>query len=402
MKQIVITLVLFLTLSNAKAQGITFEHGTFAEALAKAKAGKKMVFMDCYTTWCGPCKMMAKDVFPKDEVGQYMNSAFVSLKIDMEKGEGIELAKTYEVKAYPTLLFLDADGKVIHRVVGGLQDKEFVENAKITFDPSKQLGYIESQYNAGKRDFATVASYVKALNSAYKPDQMKKVAADYLPKLTKEQYLTEDGFFILFAAGVEYKSEPFEYVLKNKEAFIAKEYIGQRDYDYFMSGIIGNYLEKIAATKSLDELNKAIKETAKDYAFPNPEQVYAYYRGQYFIANKDFNGWFDLNKKAADEMAQKDKKMAIGMYINTAYKVAVDPSFANSGLYQKAIDMVEGLRSIDPEFKSGSYCLATLYLKTKNKPKALENLEYYRKVTDVAGTAPDARVTKLKTEIESL
>lgn len=402
MKQIAITLVLFLMLGNAKAQGITFEHSTFAEALAKAKAEKKMVFMDCYTSWCGPCKMMAKDVFPKDEVGQYMNSAFVSIKVDMEKGEGLELAKTYEVKAYPTLLFLNADGKVIHRVVGGLQDKEFVENAKITFDPSKQLAYIESQYNAGKRDFATVASYVKALNSAYKQEQLKKVATDYLPKLTKEQYLTEAGFDILFSAGIEYKSIPYDYVLKNKDAFIAKEYIGQQGYDYFMSNIIGNYLDKIASTKSLDDLNKAIKETEKDYVFSNPEQVYSYYRGQYFIANKDFNGWFDLNKKVADDQVQKDKKMAIGMYINTAYKVAVDPSFASAGLYQKAIDMVENMRNLDPEFKSGSFCLASLYLKTKNKTKALENLENFMKATYVQGAEPDARLQKLKTEIENL
>ncbi|MNF09515.1 hypothetical protein D3C80_2101970 [compost metagenome] len=82
--------------------------------------------------------------------------------------------------------------------------------------------------------------------------------------------------------------------------------------------------------------------------------------------------------------------------------MAVDPAFATSGLDQKAIDMVENMRSIDSEFKAGSFCLASLYLKTKNKAKALENLEYYSKVTEVPGAAPDARVQKLKTEIENL
>ena len=91
------------------AQGVEFRDISFAGALKAAKAENKTVFMDCYTSWCGPCKMMTNDIFPQEKVGKYMNENFVCVKYDMEKGEGVELKKRYEVSAYPTFLVIDAD-----------------------------------------------------------------------------------------------------------------------------------------------------------------------------------------------------------------------------------------------------------------------------------------------------
>lgn len=98
--------------------GIKFEKASFAELLAKAKQENKLVFLDCFTVWCGPCRMMANTVFVDDKVGEFFNTHFVNAKIDMEKGEGIDLAKRYDVTAYPTMLFIDGDGKVVRRVTG--------------------------------------------------------------------------------------------------------------------------------------------------------------------------------------------------------------------------------------------------------------------------------------------
>lgn len=69
------------------AQGVEFRDISFAGALKAAKAENKTVFMDCYTSWCGPCKMMTNDIFPQEKVGKYMNENFVCVKYDMEKGK---------------------------------------------------------------------------------------------------------------------------------------------------------------------------------------------------------------------------------------------------------------------------------------------------------------------------
>ena len=111
-------------------QGIKFEKGTFAEILAKAKAQKKLVFMDVYASWCGPCKRMAAEVFTQKKVGDYFNATFVNAKFDAEVGEGRTIAARYGVNAYPTFLLLNGDGKLVGKMVGGSPADEFIRQVK--------------------------------------------------------------------------------------------------------------------------------------------------------------------------------------------------------------------------------------------------------------------------------
>lgn len=117
-------------LTAEAGKGIEFDHSPFAELQKKAQAEGKLIFIDCYTSWCGPCKMLAKNVFPRKDVGDYFNSHFINTKIDMEKGEGVDLAKKYEIKAFPTLLLVDAEGKVVSRQVGALSAEKLLEWVK--------------------------------------------------------------------------------------------------------------------------------------------------------------------------------------------------------------------------------------------------------------------------------
>ena len=118
-------------------QGIVFETGTLQEALEKAQAENKAVFVDCYTSWCGPCKMMSARVFPDKLAGDFFNPRFVSIKIDMEKGEGKELRGRWDVTAYPTYLVLDARGEVVHTSRGYIPAEELVERMKVGFEKWK-------------------------------------------------------------------------------------------------------------------------------------------------------------------------------------------------------------------------------------------------------------------------
>src|SRR3954466_7010602 len=116
MKKIFATLILLSSLSiqQSFADGIEFIHDKkFQEILDLAKAQNKLVFIDCYTSWCGPCKRLAASVFPDPEVGAFFNSTFINTKFDMEKEEGPSIAGKYSIRAYPTLLWLDGDGKVV-------------------------------------------------------------------------------------------------------------------------------------------------------------------------------------------------------------------------------------------------------------------------------------------------
>ncbi len=103
---------------DAAKGGVDFFEGSFKAALAKAKKENKLVMFDAYTTWCGPCKVLKTKVFPNKELGEYINKRFVSIGVDMEAGEGIQLANQYPLDGYPTIFFLDGDGKVKKKVLG--------------------------------------------------------------------------------------------------------------------------------------------------------------------------------------------------------------------------------------------------------------------------------------------
>ncbi|MDE7374466.1 MAG: thioredoxin family protein, partial [Odoribacter sp.] len=161
---------------SAGAQ-INFREGGFNKALEAAKAENKLVFMDCYTSWCGPCKMLASKVFPQKEAGDYFNPRFVSLKMDMEKGEGVALSKKYDVNAYPTLLILDANGELLCRYAGYLEVDKLIAFAE---NGTKGGGLTEmhKRYAAGERSMDFISDYLTLLDDAAMSGTLFAVADD--------------------------------------------------------------------------------------------------------------------------------------------------------------------------------------------------------------------------------
>jgi thiol:disulfide interchange protein len=113
---------------------VHFDNTSFDEALKKGQQLNKPVFVDFYTAWCGPCLEFSRNVLTDDEVGDLMNAAFINLKFDAEKGEGIALAKRYNVTSYPTLLIIDSQGKVLEDVGGG----NIVPNREVMIETTKK------------------------------------------------------------------------------------------------------------------------------------------------------------------------------------------------------------------------------------------------------------------------
>ncbi len=194
---ILASLFILLNSVNAFTQGIEFFHGSWEEALMKARTEDKIIFVDAFTTWCGPCKNMAANTFTNAEVGEFYNLNFINMKIDMEKEMGIEFKRKYPVSAYPTLFYIDADGEVVLKSVGGKNAVDFVklgESVSGKYDKSKKF---EAAYNEGDRSYQLVYDYVAALNKAGKPSV--KIANEYLAE-QKDLTTPENLKFILEAA----------------------------------------------------------------------------------------------------------------------------------------------------------------------------------------------------------
>ncbi|AEA45352.1 thioredoxin family protein [Fluviicola taffensis] len=106
------------------SSGIKFDKMTLSKAIKKAKSTGKLIFIDVYTTWCGPCKEMAATTFQDSEVGNLFNNKFINLKIDAENdADGPTISRVYTISGYPTLLFINGEGKLVKKLVGK-QSKE--------------------------------------------------------------------------------------------------------------------------------------------------------------------------------------------------------------------------------------------------------------------------------------
>ncbi|MFK7808326.1 MAG: thioredoxin family protein [Saprospiraceae bacterium] len=116
--------------SKSKTGGVQFvESKTLTAVLEQAERENKLVFVDFYTTWCTPCKMMDQDVFPDRNIGTFFKKNFLSYKVNAEKGNGVNLAVVYNVSAYPTLLFLNEKGRVLESKQGAAYQTELMAMA---------------------------------------------------------------------------------------------------------------------------------------------------------------------------------------------------------------------------------------------------------------------------------
>jgi thiol:disulfide interchange protein len=108
-------------------EGIQFHNGTWEEALQLAKKENKLIFLDIYATWCGPCKKLKANTFSNTEVGSYYNQNYINVAFDGEQGEGAMLMQKYGLRSFPSLLFIDGNGKVVGQTVGYHNPSQFLE-----------------------------------------------------------------------------------------------------------------------------------------------------------------------------------------------------------------------------------------------------------------------------------
>ncbi len=201
-----------------QGKGMKFESdSSLVSALSKAKSEGKNVFIDCFTTWCGPCKLMVKNVFPNDTVGEFFNSHFVCISYDMETSIGKELARTFEVNCYPTYLFLDKDGKLLHRSSGAQPVKDFVQLGHDAVNPEKQYATLEYDYKSGGITPLELIQYMHLRqNSGMSVDQELE---KYFSTQKEADYTSSMNWSVIRDFGVDYKSPVFQYLLKSREEF---------------------------------------------------------------------------------------------------------------------------------------------------------------------------------------
>ena len=230
------------------AQGIAFEPDgtTLEQASAKAKAEGKLIFLDCFTTWCGPCRKMALTVFTQEKVGSAMNPKFVSVKIDMESQYGAPLAKKLQVTAYPTFVIFNADLQEIGRFLGGSEADEFLMRVKEKSSDNSS-GTLKERWDAGERDPQFLLAYLKTLTATYKTQDANDVAEALLAG-KEDTFAGDSTLRRIFLSNINNPfAKSFIYTAKNPDALAS--YIGARGVEAKITNVLAGYQRQLIIEK---------------------------------------------------------------------------------------------------------------------------------------------------------
>ncbi len=244
LKRLSVFVICMMSMMAAMGQGMNFEPAgtTLEQASVKAKAENKLIFLDCYTTWCGPCKKMARDVFPQEKVGAFMNPKYINLQIDMEGEYGAPLAKKLQITAYPTFVIFNADAQEIGRFLGSSDADGFIKNVE---EKSKDNSSSENQkrFENGDRDPQFLLAYLQSLNASYKSAEANKVAEALLDG--KEATFAADSTLrMVFMRSVNNPfAKSFVYTVKNPDALKAQ--IGEMPVNMKIQNVLTNYQREI-------------------------------------------------------------------------------------------------------------------------------------------------------------
>lgn len=285
--------------ANAQNKSIDFkQEGTFSDRLAEAGKSKKLIFLDAYTSWCGPCKVLAKEVFTVDSIADFFNANFINVHYDMEKGEGLELMKRYksDITGYPTLLFINDKGEIVHKIVGAPTAKEFLEMARPALSPELSLKGLAQRFEAGDRSISTVTAYLKTLGNSNDRAKSKAAATSYFDALSTDELKKPEVWALMTKYLFNTESKSFKYILGHRVEF--NKSIGEEKVNSYLlrtlSGEVGDlssayYGKKAVDTKKEDWLMSTLKTIHNDKAAEGLLKVQ-------LISSRNKGDWDTFNK----------------------------------------------------------------------------------------------------------
>ncbi len=335
MKKAAFLIALFFISSTAFSQ-IDFKKGSVSDVLAMAKAEKKIVMVDVLTEWCKWCIELDNKVYAKKDVSDFANANLISYKIDAEKGEGVDFAKKYQIKGYPSILFLDGDGNEIDRIYGYVPAKDFLE--------------MMQDYNKGINTFSYLKTEVEKnpsnIEASLKPaDKYSMYGENDKAKEQLNKIVEMDGS----NAGGKTDDAKFRLVLftekeekaKQLEAFIKDNPNSDQLKDAYVALSETYYYE----LSDMPTSEKWFKETLSKY--PNDEAVGSSY-GQYM--NQIAVGFADKGTGPEDYNKGLNFIQTALQYVAGSVNEA-SSYYIQSKLYYNLKEYTKALESVDKALK---------------------------------------------------
>jgi thioredoxin-related protein len=222
--------IIFLCLASfSKGQGIHFsESETWAEIKSQAKAENKYIFVDAYTTWCAPCKIMDSEVYTLKTVGDFFNNKFISVKFQLDqtsqddaktrkkRPDAAKLKGTFDVNTFPTYLFFTPDGDIVYRATGSMGPEAFINEAGKSLDSKLQFTVLKHKYESNERDPQFVRDFCNLTANIGRKEEARKIAQDYINSLTEQEALLPENIHFIYAWTKSVDERGFKFFRDNR------------------------------------------------------------------------------------------------------------------------------------------------------------------------------------------
>jgi thioredoxin-related protein len=232
------TILIFVSLAfcfRSYSQGsevIRFERSlSWAQVKEKAKMDHKYIFLDCFTTWCGPCKKMEQEVYTSTAVARYVNENFLAVKIQLDTTDNDkedvrqwyqdshQLMHDNRIEVFPTYIFLNSEGKIVHRGQGYKRSQDFLILLQKALDPNEQYYTLLDEFRKGELAFSQMPTLAAGLERIGEGKSGLEVADSYivdsLLPMNQDQLYTKSNIRFIREHIVEVKSPIFLWLYRN-------------------------------------------------------------------------------------------------------------------------------------------------------------------------------------------
>lgn len=242
---------------------IKFE-ATWDEAISKSRMTGQLIFLNTYAEWCEPCKEMEEYVFTDLEVANHYNSSFINVNMNMEDYPGVELAEGYSIGMFPSFLFINGNGEVIHRGCGAMDASQFLQLAKDAVVDTLTLISFEQRYDKGDRSTDFMLNYLSLLEDACL--DAERFAATYLDGVKLEDLIKETPWEVFATYQWDIYSREFQYLLENRSVYeneLGSGVVNAKLYDTYLA----QYQEVFEAEELHDFGMRALLHSIENVTF---------------------------------------------------------------------------------------------------------------------------------------
>lgn len=365
------------------------------KAITEANAAGKDIFLDIYATWCGPCKMMEKNVYTNDSVASFYNSNFINLKIDGETDFGTVLASKFQLTAYPSLYFLNQQGELINTVVGYRDAEAFILSGKTVKDYGKVYMQLSKAYNEKTLSDARTEEFMELLLKFENKELLAQLASNRIKSFNETDVLIPSNKMVVMAVVSRIDSFPANIVLSKPGEIIAAW--GETDYYEYLSQSFDVSMRQAAENKDANLMEKIINDFVPVYFMRTAQKIpeaQLTTRKIYYSETADWISYINSVEKYFQENAKSD----INFLYQESYYIVENQLF-NPVLLNKANEWLIKVIAIKPDFDS--FFLAAV-INTYREDKDA-SISWMQKAEGVANTEDQkTSLEELKKYLDSL